>query len=301
MLNQLKPDFFIVGAPKCGTTAMNGYLRQHPQIFMPERKDLTYFGMDLEFERPRLSRDEYLSLFREANGVSRIGESSVWYMYSKTAAEEIKSFSPSASIIVMLRNPVDMLYAQHSQFLYNCNEDIPDFETALEAEPERKQGKRIPRQSHFVEGLFYRETAKYTEQLLRYFDTFGHRNVHVILYDDFKQDTAKAYRDTLVFLGVEPSFRPTFQVINPNKTLRSRRLQELLVAPPPLLTKIYKQVTPPSLQGQVIKRLKRMNTQHTQRPPLDPDLRQRLQVEFQPEVQRLADLLGRDLSSWSSS
>ena len=301
VLNQRQPDFFIVGAPKCGTTAMNDYLRQHPQIFMPERKDITYFGADLKFERPRITREEYLFLFQNEKDTLRIGESSVWYMYSKTAAEEIKSFSPSASIIVMLRNPVDMLYAQHSQFLYNCNEDIPDFEIALNAEPARKQGKRIPRQAHFVQGLFYRETVKYTEQLLRYFDVFGHRKVHVILYDDFKQDTAKAYKNTLKFLGVDPSFRPSFQVINPNKTLRSRRLQELLVAPPSVLNKIYKRLTPRTLQGHLMKRLKRMNTQHTKRPTLDPDLRQRLQVEFQPEVQQLANLLGRDLSSWSSS
>ena len=301
VLKQRQPDFFVVGAPKCGTTAMNGYLRQHHQIFMPERKDISYFGTDLKFERPRISRDEYLSLFREANGALRVGESSVWYLYSRTAAAEIKSFSYAASIIVMLRNPVDMLYAQHSQFLYNCNEDISDFATALEAEPDRKQGKRIPRQAHFVEGLFYRETAQYAEQLQRYFNTFGRKNVHVIIYDDFKQDTAKAYADTLIFLGVDPSFHPTFQIINPNKTLRSRRLQELLVAPPPMLTRIYKQIAPSSLQGQLMKRLKRMNTQHTQRPALDPGLRQRLQVEFQPEIKRLADLLGRDLSSWSSS
>jgi hypothetical protein len=222
-------------------------------------------------------------------------------MYSKRAAEEIKSFSPSASIIVMLRNPVDMLYAQHSQFLYNCNEDIPDFETALKAEADRKQGRQIPRQAHFVEGLFYRETAKYAEQVQRYYDVFGREKVYIILYDDFKRDTAEVYGEVLAFLGVDPSYRPPFQVINPNKTLRSRRLQQLLVSPPPVLTKIYKKFTPSALQGRLLKRLKRMNTQHTTRPSLDPDLRRRLQVEFQPEVQRLADLLGRDLSSWSSS
>src|SRR5512141_2214266 len=101
VISQRQPDFFIVGAPKCGTTAMNGYLRQHPQIFMPERKDISYFGSDLKFGRSRITKEEYLSLFRNANGAFRIGESSVWYLYSKTAAEEIKSFAPSASIIVM--------------------------------------------------------------------------------------------------------------------------------------------------------------------------------------------------------
>jgi hypothetical protein len=301
VMKQRRPDFFIVGAPKCGTTAMNDYLRQHPQIFMPERKDISYFGMDLKFERPRISDEEYLSLFRGANGASRVGESSVWYLYSRTSAEEIKSFSPDASIIVMLRNPVDMLYAQHSQFLYNCNEDIADFQAALEAEPDRKQGKRIPRQAHFVEGLFYRETAKYAEQLERYFSVFGRENVHVIIYDDFKQDTAKAYADSLTFLRVDPLYRPRFQIINPNKTFRSRRLQQLLVAPPVVLTKIFKRITPPSLEGQFMKRLMRMNTRHTKRPALDPVLRKRLQAEFQPEVQKLADLLGRDLSSWITS
>jgi hypothetical protein len=301
VMNLRLPDFFIVGAPKCGTTAMNGYLRQHPQIFAPDRKDISYFGKDLQFGRPRISQEEYLALFREANGVLRIGESSVWYLYSRSAAREIKSFSSSASIIVMLRNPVDMLYAQHSQFLYNCNEDIPDFKAALDAEPERRQGKRIPLQCHFVEGLFYRETVKYTEQLERYFDVFGREKVHVIIYDDFKQDTAQVYENTLAFLGVDPAFRPQFQVINPNKTLRNRRLQEFLVAPPTTLTKILKRVTPPSMQGRLLKRLKRLNTQHTNRPALNPTLRQSLQVEFQPEVQRLSNLLGRNLSIWSSS
>jgi hypothetical protein len=267
---------------------------------MPERKDISFFGTDLNFTRPRISREEYLLPYRQANGALRIGESSVWYLYSRTAAQEIKSFAPSASIIVMLREPVEMLYAQHSQFLYNCNEDIPDFGSALEAENDRKQGERIPRQSHFVEGLFYRETIKYAEQVERYFEVFGRENVHVMLYDDFEADTARAFRDTLGFLGVEPATRPDFQIINPCKKVRSRRLQEFLVAPSPVLARIFRLVTPPFLRGHLLKRLKGLNTQYKRRPPLDPVLRRCLQVEFQPEVQRLSALLGRDLGSWSN-
>jgi hypothetical protein len=295
-----QPDFFIVGAPKCGTTAMNGYLRQHPQIFMPERKDITYFGTDLQFRRPRILLEEYLSLFKYANGARRIGETSVWYLYSKKAAQEIKSFAPSARIIVMFRNPINMLYAQHSQFLYNCNEDIVSFEAALEAEVHRKQGKRIPQQSHFVEGLFYRETIKYSEQLERYYEVFEPKNVHVIIFDDFKRETAKVYHETLTFLDVEASFQPKFQIINSNKTLRSKHLQQLLIAPSPVLVKILHKITPNSLRGRVAQRLRKLNTRYVDRPALDPVLRRRLQVKFQPEVQRLATLLGRDLSSWSS-
>jgi hypothetical protein len=106
-----KPDFFIVGAPKSGTTAMYFYLKQHPEIFMPERKELHFFGSD--FFAPHFVRDlkEYLKFFEGADNKKRIGEASVWYLYSKRAAFEIKEFNPDADIIIMLRNPVDMMYS----------------------------------------------------------------------------------------------------------------------------------------------------------------------------------------------
>ena len=302
-MNEIKrrPDFFIVGAPKCGTTAMNDYLRRHPHIFMPERKDTTFFGSDLHFRQPRISNEAYQLLFRGANGAKRVGETSVWYLYSKKAAEEIKAFSPDASIVVMLRNPVDMLYAQHSEFFYNLNEDIPSFEGALDAEEDRKRGERIPTQAHLVEGLFYRETAKYAEQLERYFDVFGREKVHIIIFDDFKRDTARIFCETLEFLDVDSSFRPEFPIINRNKTFRHLSLQKFFISPPTLLTSFLNTITPHPFQGRVFVRLMKMiNTRYINRPPLDPAVRRRLQAEFQPEVQRLAELLGRDLSSWSS-
>src|SRR5581483_10240451 len=157
-----RPDFFIVGAPKSGTTALSEYLKPHPQIFIPDIKDVSFFGSDLYFTMPRITAEEYAAAFAAARDELRVGEASVWYLYSKCAAAEIKEYSPDASIIIMLRNPVDMLYAQHSEFLYNCNEDIPDFGAALEAEAERKRGRRVPARAHLVQGLFYRETARYS-------------------------------------------------------------------------------------------------------------------------------------------
>lgn len=296
--NIRRPDFFIVGAPKSGTTAMNDFLRQHPQVFMPRLKDITFFGQDLQFRRPRISQERYLSLFLEADGAQRAGEASVWYLYSKLAAEEIKAFSPAASIIAMLRNPVDMLYAQHSEFLHNCNEEIDDFEAALDAEEDRKQGKCLPKTVHLVEGLFYRETAKYAEQVRRYIDVFGRENVHVIIFDDFKQDTDKVYQQTLQYLGVDPNFRPKFQRVNSNKVLRNRRMQEFLVAPPLLLKYVFDAIIPPQYSGRLLPYLRRLNTRYVERPPLDPALRKRLQLEFKPEVKQLSKLLNRDLSHW---
>jgi hypothetical protein len=292
------PSFFIVGAPKSGTTALNHYLKQHPEIFVPDMKDVSFFGSDLCFTGERITKEQYIGAFSRANGERQVGESSVWYLYSKRAAAEIKRFSPGARIIAMLRNPVDMLYAQHSTFLYNCNEDIVDFEQALNVEEARKRGMRIPKTAHFVAGLFYRETVKYVEQVKRYFDVFSRENVHIIIYDDFKTDTDGAFKQTLQFLGVNPNFQVEPEIINSNKVVLNRRVQEFLVAPPPFLVSAYVAIMPRSLQGRFIRRLRYANARHTQRSPLDPDTRQRLQAEFSPEVERLSELLGRDLMFW---
>jgi hypothetical protein len=103
-----KPDFFIVGAPKCGTTSLSEYLKQHPEIFMSEPKEPHFFGTDLEsywggrFERYR-DVHKYLSLFANVQDEIRVGEASPWYLYSKRAAEEIKQFNPASRIIILLR------------------------------------------------------------------------------------------------------------------------------------------------------------------------------------------------------
>ena len=142
-----KPDFFIVGAPKCGTTAMQYYLSQHPDIFLPE-KEMDFFGNDLLFTHPRCTIEQYLAHFDtpEAKFRRRVGEKSVFYLYSKRAAYEIRDFAGAADIIIMLRNPVDMLYSLHSHMLRTGGEEIEDFRAALEDESIRKPGARLPRE-----------------------------------------------------------------------------------------------------------------------------------------------------------
>ena len=98
------PDFFIVGAPKCGTSALGEYLRKHPDVFMA-RKEMHHFGADLHFGSQIFRRKEgaYLAEFDAWNGQLLAGEASVWYLYSTQAAAEIKAFNPKARIIIMLR------------------------------------------------------------------------------------------------------------------------------------------------------------------------------------------------------
>lgn len=293
-----KPDFFIVGAPKCGTTAMNDYLQQHPEIFLPQKKEINFFGADLVFYKPRVTKEQYLSYFSEATDEKRVGEAAVWYLYSQQAAAEIKAFSPAANIIVMLRNPVDMMYSLHAQRLYNDNEDIRDFAEALAAEEDRRKGRRIYRNANNAMGFFYREAAKYTQQVRRYFDVFGRDKVQVIIFDDFRSDTPRVYRETCAFLGVDPQFRPLFTIVNPSKTVRSKTFRSFLRYPPQPVRRLVRLLGLRPVQWGLKDWLRNLNTRPEPRLPIDPELKRRLQGEFLPEVQQLSELLERDLTHW---
>jgi len=132
-----KPDFFIVGAPKCGTTALYRFLSQHPEIFLPKVKEVHFFGSDLYLPGYVPDTEKYLRLFANARDETRVGEASVWYLYSKVSAAEIKHFAPEASILIMLRNPVDMIHSLHSQLQYVGVERIKGFESAFMERPTR--------------------------------------------------------------------------------------------------------------------------------------------------------------------
>ena len=294
-----RPDFFIVGAPKCGTTALIHYLKQHPQIFVPDRKELDFFGTDLRFSWPRLTKEEYLAFFSGAGAAKRAGEGSVWYLYSARAAAEIKAFSPTAAIIIMLRNPVDLMYSFHSQRVYNGNEDIENFEAALAAEPDRRQGRRVPKKASDVMGCFYREIATFTPQIERYFRVFGKNRVRVILYDDFSRETLRIYRETCEFLGVNAGFQPNLEVVNARKQIRSPFLRDFLRKPHPGTDWIFRAVgLRRTRDGGVKGWIRRLNSTRDSLRPMDPQLRRRLLDEFRPEVERLSALIGRDLTHW---
>jgi hypothetical protein len=281
---------------------MADYLRQHPDVFFPRKKEFHFFGSDLRvLDRPRITKEKYLFYFASPQDEKRVGEGSVWHLYSKLAASEIKAFCPSANIIIMLRNPVEMMYALHSQHLYTGNEDIEDFEAALDAEEDRKRGLRVPKHRSVAGDLLYRDAARYTEQVRRYLDVFGPENVHIIIFDDFQADPARVFRETCQFLGVATDFRPEFRIVNPNKRVRSRTLLHLLKSPPAPAQWLGTALLPTRLRGALRSRVRVLNIKYESRPSMDPELRRRLQAEFLSEVEQLSRLLGRDLTHWCRS
>jgi hypothetical protein len=293
-----RPDFFMVGAPKCGTTAMTSYLGRHPQIFMPAAKELHFFGADLDYRRRRPTEVEYLAAFANAADAKRAGEASVGYIYSKRAPREILDFSPRADILIMLRDPVEMIQSQHAQELFMGQEDITDLEAALAAEPDRASGRRIPAGSTQPYLLRYTWIARYADHVERYLDAFGRDRVHVTLFDDFTRDTPAAYADVVGFLGCDAGYRLDFPIVNQRKGVRSTTLQRIVRDPPGILRSAARRALPLAARVRLRHAFYRANTRRATVSPMSDALRRQLRTEFAPDVRRLADLIGRDLTAW---
>jgi GrpB-like predicted nucleotidyltransferase (UPF0157 family) len=281
-----KPDFFIAGAPRCGTTSMYAYLRQHPQIYASVHKEPHFFGSDLT-PLPGAIRDEalYLSLFAGAGDRPRAGESSVYYLSSRRAPFEIRDYAPEARIIILLREPLAMAHSLYSLYTRTGNEDLATFEAALEAEPERREGRQIPAGAYFPEGLLYTDEALYAEKVERWLDVFGREQVLCILFDDFVRDTAAVYRRTLEFLGVDASFAAELDAQKAADLARIQAIRQLRHVPPEVRRRM--QFDQMKLH------------QGPSRPSPDAALAARLRERFAPDVERLGKLLGRDLSAWT--
>lgn len=302
-----KPDFFLVGAPKCGTTAMAHYLAARSDIFMA-RKEMHTFGRDLHFGSQfyRRNLDQYMAEFQGWKDQARGGESSVWYLFSETAANEIKAFSPDARILIMLRDPVEMLHSMYYTFLWDGNEHLSTFESALLAQNERRAGRMTTRKTYFAQGLVYEEIVRFTEQVQRYFNVFGRERVHVMIYDDFTTDIVGVYRRALDFLEVNSTRIVTdFEPVNANKFVKSSAVRDLFSDP--LVRRAVLAIRPMvprvvfNAMQKVDARLRKMNSRDGERPPLSPELRERLNRHFAPEVEQLSTLLERDLTHWSRS
>ena len=180
-----------------------------------------------------------------------------------------------------------------------ADEDEEDFCTALALEPSRMCGLEIPPLTSIVDSLFYRSIYRYTEQLERYYDNFGEDHVHVVLFDDFSDDTAGVYRRVLNFLGVDTAFQPAFRHFNAGRAPRTRVLDRLIKNPPDWFVRGLRKVMPFETRMKVLNLFYRLNAKQKSNHLPEP-LRTRLIREFRPEVEALGELIGRDLSHWSN-
>jgi hypothetical protein len=205
MKNKL-PNFLIVGAAKSGTSSLHNYLNQHPEVFMP-----SYNEEGMKVKEPRfLIKDlvenrlhngvwdweEYQSLFDKVSDEKAIGESTVLYLYYfEEAIKNIKyRLNEDVRIIIMLRNPVDRAFSAYTHVARSVKEDL-SFEDALEIESER-----LKHDETLTPMVMYKEMGLYYKMVKAYLDNF--QNVHIIMYEDFQNDTAKVVKEALSFIEI---------------------------------------------------------------------------------------------------
>jgi len=300
------PNFIIAGAPKCGTTALYRYLSDHPDVYMPREKEPHFFARDLPGLRRVTTERDYLALFDGALDHKAIGEASVTYLFSREAIGNIHAYNPKTKIIVMLRNPVDLVYAYHAQLLFILHENVPSFPRAWGLQEARRKGRRIAATCWEPKTLQYRELGLLGSQVERLLGVFPRQQVLFLLIDDLKRDARAVYRSTLAFLGLPDDHREQFPVVNPNERHRSHRLARILSHHPPTAARwledgFLRLGIPRAFLDRVKNKLRRMNKVEGRRERLAASFRAKLHSEFADDIGLLSKLIGRDLDSWLES
>jgi hypothetical protein len=294
------PNFFIVGAPKCGTTALSEYLRHHPNVFFSDPKELNYF---IDEKTPVIvggvhvlsDIHDYLKYFSEANeNQMAVGEGTPLYLYSDTAIRNILDFNPEARLIVMVRNPVDMVYALHTMRVYAGYEHIVDFEEAWRKQDGQRSGRSIHK---FHTWYRYSEMGMLGRELERVFSIAPAEQVKVIIFDDFVHSPRVTYEEVLAFLGLPSDGRTEFQQINPSKRERSRTLQRGFWRVSDGTIRVKRALGIRRGLG-ILKWLNERNMKPEPRPPLSASFEYELREYFREDIELLSRLIDRDLSPW---
>lgn len=229
-----KVNLFVVGAPKCGTTALASYLTQSEDVFFPVIKEPHYFCSDFPKIRRAKTERQYHSLYPQKpdNSQRYKGDASVWYLYSKQAAKKIYEYNKDSKIIIMIRNPLTMLPSLHNQLVFSGRESEKDFLKAWQLCGDRKVGLKVPQTSLEPSHLFYDEVCKYYEQIERYREIFPLTNIKIIEFESFFQDVSKGMKEVYEFLGLSTPDYATYPVVNQAREHRYPRLMKFLQYPP---------------------------------------------------------------------
>lgn len=289
------PNFLLVGAAKCGTTSLHHYLCQHPAIFMPKWKELSFFCSDPNAPPLRVKNlHDYHRLFSDIRNEDAIGEASTCYLYDAFSPNLIKTALGQIKIIIILRNPVDMAYSLYNQQLRKEGETIDTFERALIEETNRFNSDPFKKKCYgWHANYYYFRRGLFHGQVKRYLDTFGNSKVKVLLFDDLVKNPVAISQQIYRFLEVDDTFLPTVKIFNKGGTKFDI----------PSFWKdigLLRKTVSFALSKNLIRKMKLL-VQKRNMPsprPIRIDTAQSLSKRFEPDIVLLEYLLKLDLSSW---
>ncbi len=221
-----KPNFFILGAAKSGTTSLYAYLRQHPDVFMSPLKEPTFFCHPFQVVNSPI---KYFELFGGAAGARVIGEASHAYLSNPSTPKVLKLLVPDAKFLVILRNPADRAYSLYHHMRRSGYEWIGSFEQALRAEEKRVRSRRfnLSCPQYYYNFLYFR-SGLYGEQIERYLNLFDRWQFHFLTLEGLLKDPSSTLAEVLAFLNLDANFSPPFEIHNKGDvTARSAVVQYL--------------------------------------------------------------------------
>ena len=295
-----KPNFFIIGGPKCGTTAMASFLQSHPDIYISEPKEPNYFADDLANIKFVSKPEEYINLFKRGQGKKIVGDASIFYMFSDSAIKNIHKFNKDAKLLVMIRNPLEMVPSFHSQILFTMEEDQEQFDKALALEQDRADGQLIPKHNRAPRLLEYSKIAKYGDQLETVFKYFGKDQVKVLVFDDFKESNRDCYVEVLDFLDLEDDGKTDFERVNEAKEPKIKWINRYINRPPaftkPIAKFLRKVLNVPRLG--IKSYFSKLNRRIPEKQLLSSATKAQLIALYEQDVIKTSEILERDLTHW---
>ena len=273
------PNLFLVGAPRCGTTSLFTYLAAHPDVFGPSEKEPHYYDRDL-LGPGGMSEDEYAALFAGATSERWRLDASALYLYSRDAPAAIGRDVPDAHVVVSLRDPVELVASWHRLLVASGAETILDLVAAIDAEPERREGRGLP-PGVAPALLLYSEIGAYARHVARWRGAFGDDRVHVVRLETLDATCGQLVRA----LGLEPVEGQELPHLNPAR--RTTGVAALMNRPSALRS-AARMLLPQGARRAVWHRVNRALTPPAAREPVDPELRSRLEPLFAAELELLA-------------
>jgi len=295
-----KPNLFIVWAPKCGTTSMHYYLSQHPEIFMSEVKEPQFFCSDLHKEsdtdgnwtyaKDFRNINQYLQLFNNVKGEKIVWEASSNYLSSLESAKNIYNFNKDSKIVIMLREPIDLLYSLHSELIRNKDEKQKNFIKALEFSEKLKTWIKLNKNTQYRSRLYYFNWIKFYKQITRFISYFKNENIKVIFLDDLSNTPEKVYYELLLFLWINDiNFKPDFLPKNIHSKILFPNIKKIIKNP--FIWNIPKMILPTNVYNNIRDFLLSLFVSYKKRKKLDKNIKIELMKKNKNEVIKLNKLL----------
>ena len=299
--NIKKPNFFIIGAPKCGTTSLSKYLRSHPDIFFSNPKEPNYFNKDMSNRHEYLFTEKrYLKeCFANSAEYKIVGEGTVMYLYSKEAVPNILKFNPKAKFIVMIRDPIEMFYSFFSMVYANSTGKIQDPKMVWDLQENRGKSCSISRNCNSPGAPRYNKICKLGEQIERLFKNVPNKkNIKIIEFKEFKNNTKKIYEEVLDFLDLESDQKTEFPVYNKSYELKSKKIVEVRRFLGQTKLNAYVKKMLGIWCWSFTEKIHQWNIKEIKKKPLNKEFKKELRNYFKEDVKKLSKITNKDLSHW---